>query len=183
MLSLNVRTACAIVLIAASMFDLASNLMFTGRSVLKWFGESQIFLQWERGLLMAAFVLAAMGVSLLETLLGRAGGTVLPLTGATAFLVGAVVALVVEASFLSSGAHSTTPLEVTMVVVLFVAEALLGAAIIATSLLPAWVGWTIVAWDIAFLVVVTALSPGDIYYPALHFLPLTFIGVALLVMR
>lgn len=179
--SIDLRTACAVLLIVGSTFDLISNLLFTGRSILKWFAETAVYLRWERGLLVAAFVLAAMGVTLFEMLLNQAGDTVLSRMGATAFLIGASAAVISEAAFLSRGAFAQDALEVIMVSVLFGAEAILGAAILTTSLLPTWVGWVVAAWNIGLLIILTVFSPGNMYYPAAHFLPLMWIGVGLLI--
>ena len=181
MTPLTVRNICAILLIVSSTLDLISNLMYTGRDKLKWFVETPTYVKWERGALIAAFVIAALGVALLEIVLREAGETILARLGATAFLIGAVVAIVAEGQSLS-GATSTSALEVIMVVVLFVAEAILGAALLTSGLLPAWVGWTMVAWNMGWLIVLPIVTPRNIYFPALHFL-LWLIGIMLLVVR
>src|SRR5579859_1472459 len=147
---LTVRSISAILLIVSSTLNGISNLMYTGRmytssSRYKWFARSPAFLKvervnWERGLLIAAFVIAALGVAELEIVLREASATVLAHLGATAFLIGAVVAIVAEGQSLS-GATSTSALVFIMVVVLFLAGAVLGLALLTSSLLPAWVGW------------------------------------------
>ncbi len=181
MIGLSVRNICAILLIVSSALDLISNLMYTGRDKLKWFVGTPTYVKWERGALIAAFVIAALGVALFEIVLREAGETILARLGATAFLIAAVVAIVAEGQSLS-GATSTNALEVIMVVVLFVAEAMLGASLLTSGLLPAWVGWTVVVWNIGWMIVLPIVSPRNIYFPALHFL-LWLIGVMLLVVH
>ncbi len=182
MIGLSVRNICAILLIVSSALDLISNLMYTGRDKLKWFVGTPTYVKWERGALIAAFVIAALGVALFEIVLREAGETILARLGATAFLIGAVIGIVVEASFLSEGV-SMPALMVAMVAVLFVAQAILGGALLASSLLPAWIGWTVVVWSIGWLIVLPIVSPRDIYYPILHFFPPLLIGVMLLVVH
>lgn len=52
-----------------------------------------------------------------------------------------------------------------------------------SGLLPAWVGWTMVAWNIGWLIVLPIFTPSNMYYPFVHFLPWLLIGIALLVAR
>jgi len=52
----------------------------------------------------------------------------------------AIAAVVAEATFLSQR-DEMTPLVNVMVVVLFVAEALLGGALLSSRLVPGWIGW------------------------------------------
>jgi hypothetical protein len=169
----------AILLIVSFALNLSGVFMWNAANTLKWFTETPTYFKWERGLLMAGFVIAAMGVALLETVLLDAGQTVLARLGATAFMIGAIIALVAEAENLS-GAGSATSLIAIMVVVLFVAEAILGGALLASHLSPAWVGWTVVAWNIGWLIILPIVSPRDIYYPILHFVPALLIGITLL---
>ncbi|HEY3060330.1 MAG TPA: hypothetical protein VGL99_15325 [Chloroflexota bacterium] len=96
--------------------------------------------------------------------------------GATVFLMAGVVALVVEARFLA-GRASTTRLVYVMVVLLFVAQAILGAALLSSAAGRAWVGWTVLAWSIGWPLVLPVASLRDIYYPILPFLPLLPIGI------
>ena len=174
------------VLIGSFALHLVGVVMFNGRHFLNWFAETRAFLNWERGMFMAAFLVSAMGVSLLELVLHEVDApTLVPVLarlGATAFLIGATVAIVSEAVSLS-GQSGVEALAVVMVVVLFVAEAILGGALVRSGILPAWVGWIVMIWNIGWLVVLPIVSPGDLYYPILHFLPLLPIGITALVAR
>jgi hypothetical protein len=172
----------AILLLVSFTLHFVTVFMWSGRNVLKWSVKMPTYLNWERGSMIAAFVVAALSMSLLERVLGEAGETVLAPLGATAFLIGAVIGIIVEAAYLSAQG-SIPALTVVLVVVLFVAQAILGGALVASSLLPAWVGWTVVGWNLGWLVILSAARPRDIYYPVLHFFPLLLIAIALLVAR
>lgn len=182
MLPLDVRAISAILLIVSVALQGVTVFLWSGRNVLKWAVKTPTYLNWERGSMIAAFVIAALGVSLLEIVLRDAGAIVLAHLGTTAFLIGAVIGIVVEASFLSTQG-SIPALTVVIVAVLFVAEAILGGGLLASSLLPAWIGWTVVGWNIGWLVVLSITRPRDIYYPVLHFFSPLLIGIALLVLR
>ena len=71
-------------------------------------------------------------------------------------------------------------LIVVAVLLLFGAEALLGAAVLAGRLVPAWVGWAAVVWNVAWPAILPILSPGDPYYPILHAIPLLMISIPLI---
>lgn len=184
--SLTMCRVSGILLIGSFVLQMVGVVMFNGRNLFDWFAETRAFLSWERGMFMAAFLVSALGVSLLELVLREVDAPalvpVLARLGATAFLIGATVAIVTEAASLS-GQSATGALVVAMVVVLFVAEAILGGAFVRSGVLPAWVGWTVVVWNIGWLIVLPIVSPGDIYYPILHFIPLLPIGITVLVAR
>jgi hypothetical protein len=77
MLPLVVRNMCAILLIVSVALQGVTVVMWSGRNPLKWSIKTPTYLQWERGSMIAAFVTAALGMSLLEMVLGAAGETVL----------------------------------------------------------------------------------------------------------
>ncbi len=158
MMGLSERNVSAILLIIGVALQLVTVFMWNSRNVLKWSVKMPAYLNWERGSMIAAFVVAAMGVSLLETVLGDAGETILAPMGAIAFLIGAVIGIIVEASYLSSQ-NSIPALTVVLVVVLFLAQAILGGALLASRLLPMWIGWTVVGWNIGWLILLSAARP------------------------
>ena len=67
------------------------------------------------------------------------------------------------------------------VVVAFLAQAAIGAALIQSELLAGWVGWFTIIWNLAWLAALPIVSPSDIYYPVLHHVAPLIIGIALLV--
>jgi len=71
-------------------------------------------------------------------------------------------------------------LIVVSVLLLFGAELLLGAAVLVSRLVPAWVGWAAVAWNVAWPVILSIVSPGDPSYPILHAIPLLMISIPLI---
>ena len=167
-----------VLLIVAFVLHMGGVVLFSGSQLYGWFVDSPTLLAWERSMFIAAYVAAALGVALLENILRETAAAVLARLGVTAFLMAAVVALVVEATFLG-GRASTTRLVYVMVVLLYVAEAILGAALLSSGAVRAWIGWAMLAWNIGWLLVLPVVSPGDIYYPILHFVPLLLIGIAL----
>jgi hypothetical protein len=84
---------------------------------------------------MGSYVAAALGTAVLEPALGEAGAAILGRLAATAFPMAAGVALVMETLN-----QAPPDLIVAAVLLLFGAEALLGAATRASRLVPAWVG-------------------------------------------
>jgi hypothetical protein len=131
---------------------------------------------------MGSYLAAALGTAVLEPAPGEAGAAILGRLAATAFPMAAGVALVMEALN-----QAPPALVVVSVLLLFGAEALLGAATLASRLVPAWVGWTAVIWNVAWPAVLPTLwgvlpivSPGDFYYPVLHAIPLLLISIPLI---
>jgi hypothetical protein len=119
---------------------------------------------------------------LLERMLEAAGDTILAPLAMVTFLIGAVIVIVAETLQLSGQESVYSPIVV-YVVLAFLAQAVFGVSLLRTGLLPGWVGWATVIWNLAWLVALSILSPRDIYYPALHHAAPLMIGIALLVRR
>jgi hypothetical protein len=66
------------------------------------------------------------------------------------------------------------------VVLAFRAQAALGPMIFQAGLVPAWGGWATVIWNVACLLVLSIVSRGNIYFPALHNVAPLLIGIALM---
>jgi hypothetical protein len=177
MTAFTVRTTSGILLIVSFVLHLGGVLLFTAKFY-GWYIETRTYLIWERGLFMAAYAAAAPAVALLEIVLRDAGAAVLARLAATVFVMAAVLALVAEAASLSQQG-SIAALVVVMVVLLFIAEAICGGALLKCGVVPAWIAWTMIAWNIGWLLVLPIVSPADIYYPILHFLPLLLVGIPL----
>jgi hypothetical protein len=139
------------------------------------------YFAWERGAIMAAIVLAAVGFALLEGTLEDTGGRVLAKVGATAYLLAAGLGVTAEALGLPEGQGSFPyPLVAVYVVVAFLAQAAIGGALVQSGLLTGWLAWAMIVWNLAWLVALPVVSRRDIYFPVLHhFMPL-LIGIALL---
>ena len=72
--SLNEQQLSAILLLLSCLIFLVAGMMFTMRVI--WslpMGQSEIFLRWERGMVVAGFVTSLLGFGLLENILRSAG--------------------------------------------------------------------------------------------------------------
>lgn len=131
---------------------------------------------------MAAILVAALGFVLLERLLQAAGDGILAPLGLVVFLIAVVLVLTAETSSLSRQKYDYAPIVV-FVILAFLGEATFGASILRTGLLPAWVGWATVIWNLGWLVILPIARPQDIYYPWLFYVAPELIGILLLVRR
>jgi hypothetical protein len=169
------RRVSGLLLLVAFVLTLGGAVMYTAGSQYGWVVETPTYHAWERTLIMGSYLAAALGAAVLEPTLGEAGAAILGRLAATAFPIAAGVALVME------GLNQGPPtLVVVAVLLLFGAGALLGAATLAGRLVPAWVGWTAVVWNVAWPAVLHVVTPGDYYYPALHAIPLLLISIPLI---
>lgn len=144
---------------------------------------TQAYLLWERGSIIAAVVLTALGLALLDGYLQSTNGRVLARIGAATYFVGAVLVVAAEASTASQGLHQNWPrqdwaLTVTYVVLAYVGQAAVGASLVQAGVVPAWIGWTAVVWNLGLLVV-SIVKRGDIYIPFLHHMMPLLIGIGL----
>jgi len=134
---------------------------------------------WERSLIMAAVVLTAIGLVLLEGSLENTDGSVLARMGATAYLFGGVLWVIGEASSLTPGSDSSGSLFAASFVLAFLAQSAIGASLLQTELTPAWVGWATMVWNLGWLGL-GAITRGKVWIPMLpHLMPFV-IGIALL---
>ena len=163
----------AILLIVSFVLSVGGAVVLYNRRV---YGGFDAF-TWERGLVMAGYVAAAIGVLLLGGVVHQARSAVGARVVTTIFVMAAIFALVGEASLLIEG--FSMDLGPVIVLFLFVAEAIVGVALFKGGLVPNWVAWTVILWNVLVPVVLLIVSPDDIYYPPLHFIPLLVIGIAL----
>ncbi len=177
----SIERAAGFVLVLGFVALLPGVLMFLSRGGLQGGAPpSPAYFVWERSFIMAAVVLTAIGLVLLEGHLQNTDGRALATIGATAYLFGGVLLVAAEALSLTLGYEKVSGVIVIYVVLAFMAQAAIGGSLLQSGLLPAWIGWVTLVWNIAWLVVLPMASPRDIYYPILqHFMPLV-IGIALL---
>jgi hypothetical protein len=167
-------------LIASGSIFLPGGLLFAGRAILKWqAAQSQRYLYLERGLVMASFVTVVLGLVLLDRLLEAAGENILAPIGLAIILIATCLVLAAETCSLSRQDCSYASI-VTFVVLAFVGQAVFGAALLRTGLVPGWAGWATIAWNLAWLIILPIARPKDIYYPWLHFVAPVLIGIELL---
>jgi hypothetical protein len=169
------RRVSGLLLLSAFVLVLGAVVMYAADG---WVVETPTHHAWERALLMSSYVAAALGTAVLEPALAEAGAAILGRLAAVAFPMAASVALVMEA-FNITGAEPYA-LIVVAVMLLFGAEVLLSAAVLASRLVPAWVGWTALVWNLAWPAILPIVSPGDPYYPLLHAIPLLMISIPLI---
>jgi hypothetical protein len=135
---------------------------------------------WERGFILAAVIITALGFLLLEGALQTTDGRSLARLGATAYFFGGILVVIGEVLMPTVGYQKLYGLIVIYVVMAFLGQAALGGAVLQTGWLPGWVGWVTILWNIAWLVVLPLLSPRDIYFPIIHHLAPLLLGIALL---
>ena len=142
------------------------------------------YYQWERGSIVSGFITLALGLAGLSSLLRLAGDPLLAEVGLTAFVIGAVVLSVAEVSWLTTAGLPdglTGALVRIFVVLAFLSQGAFGAALLQTGLLPGWLGWITIVWNIGWLVVLFRVP--DPYYPVLHLQFPVLAGILLLASR
>src|SRR4029450_2694184 len=167
------RRVSGLLLLIAFVLNLGGCVMYAVATQYGWVGGAPTYHAWERALFMSSYVAAALGTAVLEPALAEAGAAILGQLAAIAFPMAASVALVMEA--ISIDGAEPYALIVVAVLLLFGAELLLGASVLASRLVPTWVGWAAVAWNVAWPAILPILSPGDPYYPILYAIPLVMI--------
>jgi len=144
---------------------------------------SYTFFLWERSFFMAAVILTTIGFVLLEGRLQNTDGCVLGRTGATTYLIAGILLVTAEAFRMSLGEgfeKRAYALFVIYVVLAFLAQATIGGALLQSGVLAAWIGWVTIVWNLGLLVVLSVITPEDIYYPIAHQIMPLLIGGALL---
>ena len=135
----------------------------------------------ERSSILSGVVLLAIGFMLLESAFRNTDGFVLANIGASAYFFAGVLLVAAEALMLTLGYDKVYGLINIYVVMAFLAQAAIGGAIVLSELLPAWIGWMTVVWNLAWLLVLALFARRDMYFPILHYLMPVVIGIALLV--
>ena len=155
-------------------------ILYTGRAIWKWpAGETPGYLLWERGSVITSVLVAVLGLVLLERILETAGATILAPLGMVTFFTGAVLVMVAETVFLSKQESLYAP-TVVYVVLAFLGQVAFGVALLQTGLLPGWIGWATVIWNLGWLVIMPIARPHNMYYPWLHHIAPLLIGIGLL---
>ncbi|MCC6798648.1 MAG: hypothetical protein IT325_00910 [Anaerolineae bacterium] len=173
------RTIAASLLVLCSGVFNVGGVLFTGRFFLKWqVDDAASFLRWERGFVIAATLMAVLGLALLEDMLHTAGDAYLARAGMVGYLFGAAVLVVAETTYLSRG-EWVYPQIVVYVILAFLAQAAFGAALLQTRVVAGWAGWATVIWNVGWLLIMLIVRPRDFYFPVLHFVAPLFIGIGL----
>jgi len=168
-------------LILSALIFLPAGLLYTGRAIWQWpKAQNQGYLYWERGLVIAAILVATMGFLLLTQRLESAGDRIVaPLA---MLLITVSTVLVITAETFSLNRQQWTSTAVTVFIFLsLLGQAAFGVSILRAALLPAWVGWVTMAWGLAWMVILPIARPQNMYYPWLHYVAPLLIGITLLV--
>jgi hypothetical protein len=173
------RLAASLLILSAVVF-LVAGYLFTARAIWKLpNAQTEIHLRWERGIVIAAFLISTLGFVLLESLLAQAGERVWARIALALYLISAAILVVAETNFVSTR-DLAYPQIVAHVVLAFLAQAAFGAALARTELVTPGVGWATFLWNIGLLVIMPIFFPRDIYFPWLHYVAPLMIGIALL---
>lgn len=173
------RMAGSLLVLTFATFEIGG-ILFTGRAMLGWqIDDRAAHMKWERSFVILPTLLTVLGLVLLADLLRAAGDTFLAQLGMVTYLVGAALVVVAETRFLHDDDWNY-PQVVAYVVLALLAQAAIGAALLQTALLPAWVGWTTVIWNLGYLLIIVIVRPREVYYPAIHFVAPLLIGITLL---
>jgi hypothetical protein len=168
-------------LILSGLLFLPGGMLYTGRAIWEWpVGKTHRYLLWERGFVMAALLVAVLGLRILEGMLEASGDSILAPAGMALLLIGASVVIFAEAYSISRQEWVYAP-TVVFVILAFLAQALFGGALLRTSLLPGWIGWVTILWNLGWLVILPMARPKDMYYPWLHYVAPILIGIGLLI--
>jgi hypothetical protein len=124
------QIVCGWLLILGGVIFVPGGILFSGRAFLKWpAAQSQSYLYWERGIVMASFLVVSLGLVLLERLLGTAGDKILSPSGLTIFLIGTVLVLAAEIIGLDRQEMIYAP-NALFVILAFLGQAAFGSAIL-----------------------------------------------------
>ena len=174
------RTVAASLLVLTFMVFTVGGVLYTGRAMLKWqIADIRSYLIWERVSIITATLATLLGLVLLEDILRAAGDSFLARLGMVTYLFGALLVVAAETTYLNKNEWNYAQV-VAYVMLAFLAQTAFGIALLQTGLVPAWVGWTTVIWNLGLLVVMLIVRPKDIYYPVIHYVAPLIIGIALL---
>lgn len=172
------RRATAALLIGSGAVFLGVAVMFTGRTYWGWLA-SGAFIAWERSIVIVSVLMSVVGFAVLELLLRSAGAIALPRLAFVTYLVGATVLVTAESALIGGRPYVYAQI-VTWMVLAFLAQAAFGVALLRTAIVPSWAGWSTIVWNVGIFALLATVSPGDMYYPGVHFVAPVLIGIALL---
>jgi hypothetical protein len=177
----SLKRAAGLVLVLGFVANVAGVTMFWIRGGQSG-GQPPIptYLVWERGFIAAAVVITSIGFVLLQNVLENTRGRALAIVGATAYLFVGVLVVTAETLSLALGERQVSGFVVIYVVGAFLAQAVIGGALLQSKVAPVWVGWVVILWNISWLALLPVISPRDIYFPVLHHVMPLMIGIALL---
>jgi hypothetical protein len=145
------------------------------------------YILWVRGLIAAAAVTILLGFVLLAAALRAAGEGRFSWIGLSALTLGTALTLFAEWLIVSGRVWDAQAgmewllLAWGFVALIFVGQAAYGVALLRATLLPRWIGWLLVIWNLGWLaVVVVVFSARGPYYPVLFYIGPLLLGIVLL---
>lgn len=174
------RRLAAALLIGCFLVFVVGGMLYTGRAIWKWpVAQTNTYLRWERGWVIAAALVNILGFVVLAGLLQNAADAVIVRLSLTVYVVATAVLLAAEGTLMFDR-QWIVPQVVLYVVLAFLVQAAFGVALLRTGLVPAWAAWATIVWNLGWLVFFAIVRPNDMYYPVLHHVAPLLIGVALL---
>jgi hypothetical protein len=145
------------------------------------------YIIWERGLIAAAAVTILLGFVLLAAALRAAGERQFSWIGLSTLTLGTALTLFAEWLIVSGRVWDAQAgmewllLAWGFVALIFVGQAAYGVALLRATLLPRWIGWVLISWNLGWLaVVVVVFSARGPYYPVLFYIGPLLLGIVLL---
>lgn len=158
--------------------------LWSGRNLFEWplairSDSASGYLMTERASIAGSILLFLLGYILLAGLLRSTGEFLWAQQGATLLVVASAIGLFVEATF---SIDSAVPFPITALYVLlsFAAQAIIGLAILRSGLLSQWIGWLVLAMNVAMPAVVFITQASDRYFPYLFIFSPLLLGIVLL---
>jgi hypothetical protein len=140
-------------------------------------------IMWARGLIAAAAVTILLGFVLLAATLRAAGERQFSWIGLSALTLGTALTLFSEWLIVSGRVWEAEAgmewllLAWGSVALIFVGQAAYGVALLRATLLPCWIGWVLIRWNLGWLAVVVVFSARGPYYPVLFYLGPLLLGI------
>lgn len=170
-----------LILVISSVVLLPGLLMFWFRQGHKGGApRSPAHYAWERSFIATWVILSAVGFVLLQESLRNSPGQILAVTGAAAYFFGSILLAAAEILSPAIGYEKIFRLAAGYVMIAYMAQAILGVAILQSGMLAAWIGWASIVWNIAWLVILPLVSGRDIYFPILHSIMPLVVGIVML---
>ena len=162
------RRLAAVLLIGCFGIFVVGGLLYTGRAIWKWpVAQTHTYLLWERGWVIAAALVNVLGFVVLAGLLQDAGDTVIARPALALTVIATAVLLAAEGTFMFDR-QWVWPQIVLYVALAFLSQAAFGLALLRTGVVPAWVAWATIVWNLGWPALFAIERPDDVYYPVLH---------------
>jgi hypothetical protein len=133
----------------------------------------------ERGLFISAVILTALGFVVLETIFQNSPAKTTAHIGTMTYFFGAVLLVVAECLYIQHGV-SEDSLIFAYVVLALLGQATIGITLLQSNLLPNWIGWTTIVWNLGMLIILVGFNVGGHYIPLVHHVMPLLIGIPLL---